>query len=69
MVLVCRLLQKKLSLKSRGGIIGFLPTKEAVDRVRKCGKSLRRLYRRKYELQQKDIHLRGGRGGLLEVHL
>ena len=40
-------------------VIGLLPTKEAVSRVRKCGKSLRRLNRRKFELKQKDIHQRG----------
>ena len=57
--------KRKLSLRSGGGITGLLPTKEAVDRVRRCGKSLRR----KFELKQKDTHLRGGSGGLLKVHL
>ena len=33
------------------------PTKQIVGRVRRCGKSLRRLNRRKSELKQKDIHL------------
>ena len=66
----CAVLFKgKLSLRFGGSIIGLLPTKEDVGRVRKCGKSLRRLNRRKFELKYKHIHLRGESGGLLEVHL
>ena len=67
MVLVCCPLQKKV--ESGGDIIGLLPTKEDVGQVRKCGKSLRRLNKRKFELKQKDIHQKGGSGGLLEVHV
>ena len=50
-------------------LLNFLRTKEAVGRVRRCGKSLRRLNRRKIKLKQEDIHLRGRTGDLLEVHL
>ena len=60
---------KKMGLKSGGGIIGLLPTKKAVGQVRRCGKSLCTLSKRKFALKQKDIHLRGGSNGLLEVHL
>ena len=47
--------KRKLSLRSGGSIIGLLPTKEAVGRVRKCGKNLRRLSRRKFELKRKIL--------------
>ena len=49
--------------------LDFLPTKEAFDQVRRFCKSLRRINRRKFELKQKNIHLRGGSGCLLDVHL
>ena len=61
--------KRNLSLRSGSGIIGLLPTKEPVGRIRKCGESLHWLNRRKSELKQKDIHLKGGSGGLLKVHL
>ena len=38
-------------------LLDILPPKEAVSRVTRCGKSLRWLNRKKFELKQKDFHL------------
>ena len=63
MVLVCCQLQNKVESKVwRQYYWTLLPTKEAVGWSENVVKE-------KSNLQQKDIHLRGGSGDLLKVHL
>ena len=47
----------KNKIESVGGIIGLFVDKVSCGLVRRCGKNVCRLNRRKFELKQKDIHL------------
>ena len=61
--------KRKLSLRSRSGIIGLLPTREAVDWVSRFGKCLLTQQKKIQVETERYSSLGGGSGGLLVDHL